>query len=720
MMLIMDRKLMILVAAIAMLGACSKSGEDDSPVNNLPTISLNGSSTASIPFGGSYLDPGATATDTEDGDITSGIIVVSSLDAGVAGNYTITYSVTDSAGASVLVSRTVTVLPNSIPVITLLGNANDSIEFGGSYTDPGATANDTEDGDISAAVTVETSLDSHFPGAYTLTYRVFDSAGGGAEPVVRNVIVSEAQVQTREDAFRFLQRATFGPTSSSIDALTGLGYEAWLDRQIGSAPTLQLADLLTRMIAAGYQTADTQDATSATQVQRLREDAWFEGVINGEDQLRQRVAFALSEIFVVSWRSNSIRLRPQGLANYSDILIQNAFGNYRDLLEEVTLSPIMGHYLSMRRNEKANTTENILPDENYAREVMQLFSIGLDLLNTDGTPQLDVNNHKIQAYSQQDILNFARVFTGWNYGDAPQLRSNARTLQSELIAMTAFESYHDTDPKTLLLGEQIPAGRTADQDLESALDNIFNHPNVGPFIGKQLILKLVTSNPTPEYVKRVANVFADNGLGVRGDLGATVRAVLMDPDALLGHLDDPKVFGKLKEPLLKFTALWRAFGAEGAVPGRIRFTNTDRSLGQEHLRAPSVFNFFQPGYSEPGELRDLQLRSPEFQILDGSKAINMHNELRTQSLSSTSRSSDITAAKNRIILNIEFEKTLAGDPEILVDHLVNKLIGTPINTTTRAAIIDRTAQRLLDDDGENRVEEALYLLSVSPEFAVQR
>ncbi len=264
------------------------------------------------------------------------------------------------------------------------------------------------------------------------------------------------------------------------------------------------------------------------------------------------------------------------------------------------------------------------------------------------------------------------------------------------------------------------SGRTAAQDLESALDNIFNHPNVGPFIGKQLILKLVTSNPTPEYIERVANVFADNGLGVRGDLGATVRAVLMDPEALLGHLDDPKVFGKLKEPMLKFTALWRAFGAEGAVPGRIRFTNTDRSLGQEQLRAPSVFNFFQPGYSEPGELRNLQLLSPEFQILDESKAINMHNELRTQSLSSTSRSSDITAAKNPIILNIEFEKTLAGDPEILVDHLVDKLIGTPINTTARTVIIDRTAQRLLNDDGENRVEEALYLLSVSPEFAVQR
>jgi uncharacterized protein (DUF1800 family) len=474
------------------------------------------------------------------------------------------------------------------------------------------------------------------------------------------------------------------------------------------------------MSAAGYQTTDTQVAADATQVQRLREDAWFDAVLNGDDQLRQRVAFALSEILVVSWRDNSVRLRPQGLANYNDILVRNAFGNYRDLLQEVTLSPIMGHYLSMRRNEKANAAENILPDENYAREVMQLFSIGLDLLSADGTPQLDGNDRKIPAYTQQDILNFARVYTGWNYGDAPRLRSNRRTLQSELIPMTAFESFHDTDPKTLLLGEQIPGGRSAGEDLNSALDNIFNHPNVAPFIGKQLILKLVTSNPSPEYIERVASVFADNGLGVRGDLGATVRAILMDPAALLGHRDDPMAFGKLKEPWLKFSAMWRAFDAVGAVPGRIRFTNTDLSLGQEHLRAPSVFNFFQPGFSKPGELRNLQLLSPEFQILGESKAINMHNELRTQALSGMARSSEITVAKNPIILDIEIEKKLAGDPQILVDHLIDKLIGAPINATTRTTIIDRTAQRALNDDGENRVEEAVYLLSISPEFAVQR
>ncbi|MCP4875356.1 MAG: DUF1800 family protein, partial [Gammaproteobacteria bacterium] len=681
--------------------------------------SLLGNDNDSIEFGGSYTDPGATATDAEDGDLTSAITIDSSLDTGIAGNYTITYGVTDSGSASASLSRTITVLENTVPVISLLGNDNDSIEFGGSYTDPGATATDAEDGDLSAAVTVETSLDTRFPGVYALTYRVTDSAGAAAIPLVRTVTVGEPQIQERADAFRFLQRATFGPTTADITALSGLGYEAWLDQQMGAAASLQLPDLLTRMIAAGYQTTDIQLTADAVQVQRLREDAWFETVLHGDDQLRQRVAFALSEILVVSWRNNGIKNRPQGLANYNDILVRNAFGNYRDLLQEVTLSPIMGHYLSMRRNEKANASQNILPDENYAREVMQLFSIGLDLLNADGTPQLDNNNQRIPAYTQQDILNFARVFTGWNYGDAPQLRSNSRTLQSELIPMTAFENYHDTDPKTLLQNQQLPGGRTAAADLESALDNIFNHPNLGPFIGKQLILKLITSNPTPEYVKRVAGVFADNGAGVRGDLGATVRAILMDPEALLGHRDDPIVFGKLKEPLLKFTALWRAFAAEGAVPGRIRFTNTDLSLGQEHLRAPSVFNFFQPDFSKPGELRNLQLLSPEFQILGESRAINMHNELRTQAMSATWRSVDINVAKNLIILNIEFEKTLANDPALLVDHLIDKLIGAPINTTTRNAIIDRTAQRALSDDGENRVEEALYLLAISPEFAVQ-
>ncbi len=711
---------LLFIVAVAVLSACGQTDDGGTATNDPPTISLNGGAPMFILFGGTFNDPGATATDTQDGDLTSGITVVSNLDTSIAGIYTVTYSVTDSAGASASLSRTVTVLANAVPVITLLGNSNDNVGFGASYSDPGAIASDTEDGDLSAAITVETSLDTRFPGIYVLTYRVVDSAGATSIPVVRNVAVGEAQIQTRADAFRFLQRATFGPTAADVSTLTGLGYEAWLDQQMGSAAILQLPDLLARMIAAGYQTTDIQLAADAAQVQRLREDAWFETVLHGEDQLRQRMAFALSEIFVVSWRDNSIRNRPQGLANYNDILVRNAFGNYRNLLQEVTLSPIMGHYLSMRRNEKANSIQNILPDENYAREVMQLFSIGLDRLNPDGTPQLDSNNQNSPAYTQQDILNFARVFTGWNYGDAPRFRSNARTLQSELIPMTAFENFHDTGPKILLQNQQLPGGHSAAVDLASALDNIFNHPNLGPFIGKQLILKLVTSNPTPEYVERVASVFADNGVGVRGDLGATVRAILMDPEALLGHRDDPIVFGKLKEPLLKFTALWRAFAAEGVVPGRIRFTNTDLSLGQEHLRAPSVFNFFQPGFSEPGELRNLQLLSPEFQILGESKAINMHNELRTQALSGTGRSIDINAAKNPIILNIEFEKALANDPTALVDHLIDKLIGAPINATTRNVIIDRTTQRALNDDGENRVEEALYLLTISPEFAVQR
>ena len=486
--------------------------------NSLPVITLLGSAADSIAFGASYIDPGATATDIEDGDLTPGIAVVSNLDTGVAGDYTITFSVNDSAGASASVSRIVTViagsagpttvvddtattvedtavdidllandtdvdnkspvdsvtqgsdgtvamnpngtvkytpkanftgddsftytngegsvgavrvtvLPNSVPVVMLLGDAVDSIGFGASYTDPGATATDTEDGDLSAAVSVETSLDTRFPGTYTLTYRVSDSAGADATPVVRYVTVGEPLVQTREDAFRFLRRTTFGPTTADITVLSSLGYEAWLDQQLLSQATLQLPALLTRMSAAGDQTTDTQVAAAATQVQRLREDAWLDAVLNGDDQLRQRVAFALSEILVVSWRDNSVRLRPQGLANYNDILVRNAFGNYRDLLQEVTLSPIMGHYLSMRRNEKANAAENILPDENYAREVMQLFSIGLDLLSADGTPQLDANDQKIPAYTQQDILNFARVYTGWNYGDARRLRRSLSQLR---------------------------------------------------------------------------------------------------------------------------------------------------------------------------------------------------------------------------------------------------------------------------------------------------
>ena len=499
-----------------------------------------------------------------------------------------------------------------------------------------------------------------------------------------------------------------------------IGYDAWLDEQMVIAPTLQLPSLVNRMNANGFQTNDIQEPGTAFFVNFLRLDAWFDATVNQADQLRQRVAFALSQIFVVSTRSDQAAGTVQGVANFNDILVRHAFGNYRTLLEEVTLNPVMGDYLSMRRNEKADLELNIQPDENYAREVMQLFSIGLDLLRLNGEVELDSNNQAIPSYTQTDINNFARVFTGWNYFDSPGLRSNQRTLQSEIQPMISFDEFHDTDSKTLLLGEVVPAGNTAQQDLTAALDNIFNHPNVGPFISKQLIQKLVTSNPSPDYVLRVALVFNDNGQGVRGDLAATVRAILTDQDALIGHTKAPNTFGKLKEPLIKFTNIYRAFDAQGVVPSRIRFGGTDVDFSQQHLASPSVFNFFQPDFSQPGPIRDQGLLSPEFQILDESTAVNTHNELHWLAQSADFRGSDLFSSKNQIILDIDFEKTLAGDPDALIDHLIEKLIGRDINAQSRQELINYIAAIDMDSDGFARTVEAIYMISMTPEFSIQR
>jgi len=609
---------------------------------------------------------------------------------------------------------------NSAPDITLNGDATITLDANSTFSDPGAIANDEEDGNISSNISVESNVDTSTAGEYTVVYSITDSNGNTSTVTRVVVILPEPSAETVADAMRFLNRSTFGNTIEDIDHLMSMSYQDWVDEQLAMSATYQLPDLQARMQAAGLPLDAILNTSAGTLVNYGRLDSWFDAVLNQPDQLRQRVAFALSQIFVISTADTEIRRRIQGVANYNDILVRNAFGNYRDLLEEVTLNPMMGIYLSMRRNEKADPAQNILPDENYAREVMQLFSLGLDLLNPDGTPQLDENGLAIPTYTQNDILNFARVFTGWNYIDAPQFRSNARTVQSEIQPMIGFEDFHDTDSKTLLLGEVTPAGNTAAQDMTAAMDNIFNHPNVGPFISKQLIQKLVTSNPSPAYVGRVAAVFNDNGIGVRGDLGATVKALLLDQEALQGHIQDPASFGKLKEPLLKFTNIFRAFNAEGVVPGRFRFASTAATLGQEHMAPPSVFNFFQPGFSQPGEIRNSDLVSPEFQILDESTAVNSHNELRTTARSAPTRGDLQTQSKNRIILDIDFEKSIADDPQVLVDHLFTKLVGTDINAQARQSIVDYIDGINSNDDGFTRVSEAIYLISLTPDFSVQR
>ncbi|MFQ5609727.1 MAG: DUF1800 family protein, partial [Woeseiaceae bacterium] len=300
---------------------------------------------------------------------------------------------------------------------------------------------------------------------------------------------------TKAQAYQFLNQSTFGATEAEANRVIAMGTEAWIDEQLNQPASLQLPHMFS-----------VPPPQFPFQLQPDRVDIWFRNALFGNDQLRQRVAFALSEIMVVS-QLGALNNTPYGLASYYDLLAEGAFGNYRDLIEDVTLHPSMGVYLSMLGNEKPNPALNIRPDENYARELMQLFSIGLVQLNNDGSVQLDGNNQPVPTYDQVIIEGFAHVFTGWTYAGAPSFPEAQPTVQNQVVPMQLYPAFHDDGVKQILNGEMIPASQGGIQDLNDALDNIFNHPNVGPFIAIRLIQRLTTSNPSPGYVDRVASVF---------------------------------------------------------------------------------------------------------------------------------------------------------------------------------------------------------------------
>ena len=509
---------------------------------------------------------------------------------------------------------------------------------------------------------------------------------------------------TTNEAARFLTQATFGADIESITLLADIGYDAWLDQQFNLPATLH------RPLVLEYP-----DDVNLNQGHRY--EVWWRNAITADDQLRQRVAFALSEIFVVSDKS-VLNRTPYGMAGYYDILVRNAFGNYRSLLEEVTLSPIMGIYLSMLGNEKPNEQLNIRPDENYAREVMQLFSLGLVKLNNDGSTQLDSNNQPISTYDQDVIKGFAQVFTGWNYADNPSWYD----VQFNFFdPMKAFEGFHDTGEKELLDGFILPAGGTTKSDLDTALDTIFNHQNVGPFISHQLIQRLVTSNPTPDYIERVATIFNDNGDGVRGDLKAVVKAILTDDEAISSVTLQEATFGKLKEPLLRISQLWRAFHAT-AESGKYFFGFSGFLTGQAPLSAPSVFNFYSPKFSPAGELADAGLVAPEFQILNETFITHTLNLLAFDTFvgyQGIELDPNDPESVNRILINIDAELALASDPAALVESFDLLLLSGQMDDNMKAELI-ASIEAFPASEGLLRVLSSLYLTVASPQYSVQK
>ncbi len=527
--------------------------------------------------------------------------------------------------------------------------------------------------------------------------------GGGSSPPPEPPPPPPPPV-TKVEAYQLLNQATFGATEEEAQLVISMRQENWIEDQMRQPVSRQLQHL-----------QSVPPPQFPFELHQDRVDIWFRNALHGEDQLRQRVAFALSEIMVVS-QLGALGNLPFAVADYYDMLAENAFGNYRELLGEVTLHPAMGVYLSMLGNEKPNPALNIRPDENYAREVMQLFSIGLVELNIDGTEKLDSFGEPIPTYDQSIIEGFAHVFTGWTWAGAQTFHPNEFLLPqaSQFFPMELWEEYHDTGEKKLLNGVVLPAGQGGAQDLEQALDNIFNHPNVGPFIAIRLIQRLVTSNPSPGYVRRVAQVFNNNGSGVRGDLRSVVRAILLDPEARPSMAME--IDGKLKEPLLRLTQLWRAYDATSAS-GRYPFGFAYVLLGQGPLQSPSVFNFFSPFHAPPGEIRDSSLVAPELELATEYLNTLLTNFMFYQVFGLNQTNAELE--EDDVFIDIAEEIAVAADSDALIDMVAGKLLGGVISDTLREEIVGMLA-RVPVTESALRAAEAIYFVVTSPEYAYQR
>ncbi len=521
------------------------------------------------------------------------------------------------------------------------------------------------------------------------------SGGGSGQPPPPPVI-------SKADAFQFLNQATFGATEAEAARVQEIGYEAWIAEQLALPASVQLPFI-----------QSLPPPQFPFQLQDDRVDIWFRHALGAPDQLRQRVAFALSEIMVVS-QLGALNNAPFALADYYDLLARNAFGNFRTLIEDVTLHPAMGVYLSMLGNQKPNPALNIRPDENYARELMQLFTIGLVELAPDGTVRTDGRGDPIPTYDQAVIEGFAHVFTGWHFAGAPSFELARPTPLNQVQPMQLYPDFHDTGPKQLLNGVVLPAGQSGEQDLAAALDNIFAHPNVGPFIATRLIERLVTSNPSPAYVARVAAVFDDNGTGLRGDLAAVVRAILLDDEAR----PDPRMDtdGKLKEPLLRLTQLWRAYDGTAAT-GSYGFQGAYILYGQGPLQSPSVFNFFSPFYAPPGEIKDRGLVAPELQIATEFQNTLLTNLFALYTFVNNQQNPDLRP--DQVAIDLAEELAVAADTDALIDLVDGKLLGGEMSPTLRSEIAGMLGL-IPASEGLARAAEAVYLTVTSPEYAYQR
>jgi uncharacterized protein (DUF1800 family) len=566
-----------------------------------------------------------------------------------------------------------------------------------------------------------TGIGLRFFGAVGLLCSLFSLAacGGGGGDATNSATPApsvSAPSVSAADAARLLEQATFGVTASDVAHVQSVGIDAYLSEQLAYPATQYTGYSYTPHTAPAGCIGDgsnppdasslcARDEYSPFQVQR----DFFTHALKNPDQLRQRVAFALSQIMVVS----SVEIyEAYGLADYQNILLRDALGNYRTLLQDVTLSPTMGHYLDMANSDETNPQNGTVPNQNYAREVLQLFSIGLIELNPDGTPQLDSSGAPIPTFESATIEGLASVFTGWTY---PPL-SGATSQWTNPInfdgTMVAFPDHHQAGTKVLLNGYTVPANQTPAQDLQNALDNIFNHPNVGPFISKQLIQHLVTSNPSPAYVARIAAVFANNGQGVRGDLSAVVRAILTDTEA---RGDEPatNLFGHLREPALFITSTLRSLGgtSDGVLP-----RSASSAMGQPMFSPETVFNFYPPSYQIPGT----QTLAPEFGIDNAATALARANFINTVIMQGGAAADPTVSGSTGTTINLT---PLAGaaNSSALIAQLNQTLMHGSLSSAANNIIL--TAVNSVAANSTNPLaaaQAASYLILTSAQYQVER
>ena len=522
-----------------------------------------------------------------------------------------------------------------------------------------------------------------------------DGAGGSSPETASAAETARSTPLSASDAARFLTQATYGPAAAEISRLSNLTYGAWIDEQFAKPQVLHRLTM--------NQAAADLAANGGTISQSNFFDSYWSQAIAGDDQLRQRAAFALSQIFVISFTDSLLRSQPRGVASYYDMLGEKAFGNFRDLLEGVALHPMMGVYLTWLKNQKEDPATGRVPDLNFAREVTQLFTLGEWKLQPDGTVIKDASGRPVAAYVAADLEALSRVFTGysWYAGASTSDRTSRRfqgldaNLERDWRPMQPYNGYaSNTDYHSLseksFLGTTIAAGTRSDPegDLKIALDTLFNHPNVGPFIGRQLIQRLVTSNPSPAYVGRVSAAFNDNGSGMRGDMKALWKAILLDPEARAASTSAS--YGKLREPLVRLANFMRAFNVKSDSGRFGGIGNTDDAgsrLNQTPMAAPTVFNFYSPGYVPTSQsITSAHLVAPELQITHDVSVAGYMNYIKEW----------ITVKPDRDLRqDYSAELALAETPDALVERMNLLLFSGQLPDALRAQIVAAVVSRVI-------------------------